>query len=171
MYAGRNSLSNSPCPLGRARGRGRYNLLARAINNKPFQCSNGRDSPQRRRTAGFVQILRSLTLAHLCSILVATFYANNRWIRRPGPWPGAGAVTLGADLDWELEKGTPHNQCDMRGDLPPLRFPRLLAPPPSSSSPPPPPRVRLWQAAPPPQSGTMPLTLPVPRRTARATRP
>ena len=22
-----------------------------------------------------------------------TFYANNRWLRRPGPWPGAGAVT------------------------------------------------------------------------------
>ena len=34
---GGNSLSNFPCPLGRARGRGRYNLLARAINNKPFQ--------------------------------------------------------------------------------------------------------------------------------------
>ena len=51
----RNSLSNSPCPLGRARGRGRYNLLARAIKNKPFQCSNGRDSPQRRRTAARVE--------------------------------------------------------------------------------------------------------------------
>ena len=22
-----------------------------------------------------------------------TFYANSRWLRRPGPWPGAGAVT------------------------------------------------------------------------------
>ena len=22
-----------------------------------------------------------------------TFYANNRWLRRPGPWPGAEAVT------------------------------------------------------------------------------
>ena len=33
----RNSLSNSPCPLGRARGRGRYILLARAIKNKPFK--------------------------------------------------------------------------------------------------------------------------------------
>ena len=22
-----------------------------------------------------------------------TFYANNRWLRRPGPWPGARAVT------------------------------------------------------------------------------
>ena len=42
----RNSLSNSPCPLGRARGRSRYILLARAINNKLFQCSNGRDSLQ-----------------------------------------------------------------------------------------------------------------------------
>ena len=46
-----DSLSNSPCPLGRARGRGRYNLLARAINNKPFQCSDGRISPQRRCAA------------------------------------------------------------------------------------------------------------------------
>ena len=53
-----NSLSNSPCPLGvmvrpvagrniklgLARRRGRYNLLARAINNKPLQCSDGRNS-------------------------------------------------------------------------------------------------------------------------------
>ena len=23
-----------------------------------------------------------------------TFYANNRWLRRPGPWPGAEAVTM-----------------------------------------------------------------------------
>ena len=23
----------------------------------------------------------------------APFYANNRWLRRPGPWPGAGDVT------------------------------------------------------------------------------
>ena len=23
-----------------------------------------------------------------------TFYANNRWLRRPGQWPGAGAVTV-----------------------------------------------------------------------------
>ena len=39
----RNGLSNSPRPLGRARGRGQYFLLARAIKNlnKPFQCSNG----------------------------------------------------------------------------------------------------------------------------------
>ena len=22
-----------------------------------------------------------------------TFYSNSRWLRRPGPWPGAGAVT------------------------------------------------------------------------------
>ena len=51
----RNSLSNSPCPLGRARGRGRYNLLARAINNKPFQGSNGRISPQWRRSAARVE--------------------------------------------------------------------------------------------------------------------
>ena len=51
----RNSLSNSPCPLVRARGRGRYILLARAINNKPFQCSDGCDSPQRRRTAARVE--------------------------------------------------------------------------------------------------------------------
>ena len=23
-----------------------------------------------------------------------TFYVNNRWLRRPGPWPGAEAVTF-----------------------------------------------------------------------------
>ena len=51
----RNSLSNSPCPLGSARGRGRYNLLARAINNKPFQCSDRRKSPQRRCSAARVE--------------------------------------------------------------------------------------------------------------------
>ena len=51
----RNSLSNSPCPLGSARGRCRYNLLARAMNNKPFQCSDERNSSQRRRSAARVE--------------------------------------------------------------------------------------------------------------------
>ena len=51
----RNSLSISPCPLGRARRCGRYILLARAIKNKPFQYSNGRDSPQLHRTAARVE--------------------------------------------------------------------------------------------------------------------
>ena len=32
-----------------------YDQLWRAINNKPFQCSDGRDSPQRRRTAARVE--------------------------------------------------------------------------------------------------------------------
>ena len=32
-----------------------------------------------------------------------TFYANNRWFRRPGPWPGAGAVTPGRRFDMLLE--------------------------------------------------------------------
>ena len=27
------------------------------------------------------------------SVTGTPFYANNRWLRRPGPWPGAGAVT------------------------------------------------------------------------------
>ena len=36
----RNSLSNSPCPLGRARECGRYILLTRAINDRPFQCKS-----------------------------------------------------------------------------------------------------------------------------------
>ena len=53
--ASRNSLSDSPCPLGRARGCGRYNLLARAIKNKPFQYSDGRTSSQRRRSAARVE--------------------------------------------------------------------------------------------------------------------
>ena len=38
-----------------ARGRGRYNLLSRAIKNKPFQWSDGLDSQQRRRTAARVE--------------------------------------------------------------------------------------------------------------------
>ena len=51
-----------------------YNQLWRALNNKPFQCSNGRDSPQRRRTAArveqgdlfkFYARSRSLISAHL----------------------------------------------------------------------------------------------------------
>ena len=54
--------------MGRARGRGRYNLLARAINNKPFQCRDGRDSLQRCCTAGRVErgpgICSNFTLAH-----------------------------------------------------------------------------------------------------------
>ena len=36
-----------------------------------------------------------------------TFYANNRWLRRPGPWPGAEAVT-----DWAHE---PDFDCDNFG--------------------------------------------------------
>ena len=55
LYNRRYSLSNSPCPLGRAQGRSRYNLLARAIKNKPFQCSDGCDSPQWRCTAARVE--------------------------------------------------------------------------------------------------------------------
>ena len=31
-----------------------------------------------------------------------TFYANNRWLLRPGPWPGAGAVTA-PQVGLELE--------------------------------------------------------------------
>ena len=37
----RNSLSNSPCPLGRARGRGRCNLLAHACDSEFFQKKSG----------------------------------------------------------------------------------------------------------------------------------
>ena len=54
-------LSNSPCPLGRSPGRGRYNLLARAINNKP-QCSNVRSSPQWRRSAARVELTRDIMI-------------------------------------------------------------------------------------------------------------
>ena len=68
----RNSLSNAPCPLGRARGRGRYILLARAINNKPFQCSNGRNSPQWRRSGARVEQGDSLKFcAHSRSLISA----------------------------------------------------------------------------------------------------
>ena len=84
----RNSLSNSPCPLGRARGRGRYILLARAINNKPFQCSNGRDSPQRRRTAAraeqgdlFKFYARSRSVISAQFWYLFKFYASELWPR------------------------------------------------------------------------------------------
>ena len=40
-----------PAPGGPAR----YNQLSRAINNKPFQCSDGCDSRQRRRSAARVE--------------------------------------------------------------------------------------------------------------------
>ena len=42
----RNSLSNFPCPLGRARGSGRYNLLARAINIKFYGIDRLRSAPR-----------------------------------------------------------------------------------------------------------------------------
>ena len=45
-----------PCALCAAPGGGgRYNLLAWAINNKSFQFNDGRDSPQRCRTAARVE--------------------------------------------------------------------------------------------------------------------
>ena len=52
----RNSLSNIPCPLpGATHGSAaRYNQLSRAIKSKPFQCSNGRDSPLWRRSGSAV---------------------------------------------------------------------------------------------------------------------
>ena len=100
------------CPLGRARGSDRYNLLARAIDNKPFQCSDGFNPPQRQHSAARVEqgdllfIARASRLyqprprarAGNCSSCYyrctsRTFYANVRWSRRPGPWPGAEAVT------------------------------------------------------------------------------
>ena len=48
-----NSLSYSPHPLGSALGHGgaaRYNQLSQAINNKPFQCSNGQPGDSVRLT-------------------------------------------------------------------------------------------------------------------------
>ena len=41
-------------------------------------CAEGYDAQQREDSTTFVILL---------------FYANNRWLRRPGPWPGAEAVT------------------------------------------------------------------------------
>ena len=69
--------------------------------------------PERTREASFfvravlIKLLlcpRSFDRAVLVIMIVAlcrvqstrrgrTFYANNRWLRRPGPWPGAEAVT------------------------------------------------------------------------------
>ena len=61
-------------------GAARYNLLARAINNKPFAGHNSHSGAvqPRGRTRGYVQILRSLTLAHLCSSLVESRTATAR---------------------------------------------------------------------------------------------
>ena len=94
LKAQRNSLSNSPCPLGRARGRGRYNLLARAINNKPFQCSDGRNSLQRRRTAARVRFRTNkgicsnftLRVAHARSFLLNSG-SGSPGLAEPGPGP------------------------------------------------------------------------------------
>ena len=61
----RNSLSDSPCPLGSARGRSRYNLLSLAIKNKPFQCSNGRNSQQQCCSVKFEYI--PLFYQHCCA--------------------------------------------------------------------------------------------------------
>ena len=55
------SLERFPVPSGprpratRRRGAARYNQLSRAMNNKPFQCSQGQNSPQRRRSAACVE--------------------------------------------------------------------------------------------------------------------
>ena len=59
-----NSLSNSPCPLGRIRGAARYNQPARAINKKPFKCSDGRnsESPERRRSTARAELGELLKL-------------------------------------------------------------------------------------------------------------
>ena len=72
----RNSLSNfrAPCPLGSAFwawGAAQYtsNQPAQAINNKPFQCSNGCDSPHRRRSAARVEQEDFFK-----------FYACSRWL-------------------------------------------------------------------------------------------
>ena len=71
----RNSLRIPRALWAASGGTAGYILLARAINNKPFQSSDGRNSPQRRRTATRVEqkdLLeyytrsRSLISAHLC---------------------------------------------------------------------------------------------------------
>ena len=63
----RNSLSNSPCRLGRAPGRPIYS----ARTNKPFQCSDGRDSPQRRRAAARVEQGDFFFFGKVCCLLAA----------------------------------------------------------------------------------------------------
>ena len=83
----RNSLSNSPCPLGRARGPGaRPDIISsdEAIKNKPFQCSYGCDSPQRRRTAARVE-QGDLFKFDSCSSLLISFDSDDhealwRWL-------------------------------------------------------------------------------------------
>ena len=78
------SLSNFPCPLPGAAPEGAawYNQLWRVINNKPFQFSNGRDSPRQRRTAARVE-------QRICSNF--TKAANFSFLRvQPGRWLGPG---------------------------------------------------------------------------------
>ena len=64
-----------------------HNQLWRVINNKLFQCSNGRDSPQRRRSAArveqgdlfkFYARSRSLISAHLWDAPVTSWRASWR---------------------------------------------------------------------------------------------
>ena len=57
-------------------------LLARANNIQSFRCKARPLRPRKRPQ-------RSIS---------RTFYANNRWLRQPGPWPGAGAGWLAAWL-------------------------------------------------------------------------
>ena len=60
-----------------------YNQISRAINNKPFQCSYGRNYPHRRWSESAARVEHgdllnffarsvTLTLAHLCSPLPVT---------------------------------------------------------------------------------------------------
>ena len=86
----RNSLSNYPCPLSRARGRGRSILLARAIDNKPFQCSDGCNSPQRRRTAVRVEqgeMFKFYVVRAVASGVGVGESTLFRHLRRPGAGP------------------------------------------------------------------------------------
>ena len=77
--------------------------LSRANNIQSFRCKVRPLRPRKRPQ-------RSIS---------RTSYANNRWLRRPGPWPGAGAVTAravvdslhGRNLKFRLRKGSNEWRC------------------------------------------------------------
>ena len=64
-------------------------FVARANNIQSFRCKAHPLRPRKRPQ-------RSIS---------RTFYANDRWLRRPGPWPGLGAVTFYANNRWLRRPG------------------------------------------------------------------
>ena len=77
-------------------GRGRYNLLEQAINNKPFQCSDGRDSPLLRRTAARVE-----------QGDLFKFYARSRLLISAHLWACSKQAVLDPVIKFQVSKQVP----------------------------------------------------------------